>query len=143
MIGENIIALRKIHRVTQEELAEKIGVSRQTLSKWETGESTPDLDKARVLADELGVSLDALASYDPSEFGVPIPPKGKHAFGIVTVGDKGQIVIPAKARKVFNINPGDNLFVLGDEAQGLAIVKAKDFMDLLSQLNRNNRLDKE
>ena len=47
---------------------------------------------------------------------------------MVTVGDKGQIVIPAKARKVFEISPGDQLVVLGDERQGLAIVKSESFL---------------
>ena len=48
-------------------------------------------------------------------------------FGVVTVGDKGQIVIPAKARKLFEILPGDQLVVLGDEGQGLAIMKSEKF----------------
>ena len=53
-------------------------------------------------------------------------------FGMVKVGDKGQIVIPAKARKVFDIKPGDNLIVLGDEAQGIAIIKEKGLLDIIS-----------
>ena len=60
--------------------------------------------------------------------GMPLPPKGKHLFGMVTVGDKGQIVIPAKARKIFEISPGDQLVVLGDERQGLAIMKSESFL---------------
>jgi len=54
--------------------------------------------------------------------------KGKHMFGMVTVGDKGQIVIPVRARRVFHINPGDQLMVLGDEGQGIALVDARLFM---------------
>ena len=46
-------------------------------------------------------------------------PKGKYAW-TVTVGEKGQIVIPKKAREVFDIRPGDNLVILGDESRGLA-----------------------
>lgn len=53
-------------------------------------------------------------------------------FGVVKVGDKGQIVIPIKARKIFDINPGDNLIVLGDESQGIAIIKKKGLIDLLN-----------
>ena len=53
-------------------------------------------------------------------------------FGMVKVGDKGQIVIPARARKIFDIQPGDNLIVLGDEGQGIAIIKEKGLMDLLN-----------
>lgn len=47
-------------------------------------------------------------------------PKGKYAW-TVTVGEKGQIVIPKKARELFDIHPGDNLVLLGDEKRGLAI----------------------
>jgi AbrB family looped-hinge helix DNA binding protein len=50
-------------------------------------------------------------------------PKGKHIFGTVKVGEKGQIVIPKEARELFDIKPGDTLLLLGDEAQGIAIVK--------------------
>ncbi len=55
-------------------------------------------------------------------------PDGKHAFGIVKVGEKGQIVIPKEAREIFDIKPGDSLLVLGDERQnGLAIMKSDVF----------------
>ncbi len=47
-------------------------------------------------------------------------PKGKYAW-TVTAGEKGQIVIPKQAREVFDIHPGDNLVLLGDEDRGLAI----------------------
>lgn len=47
-------------------------------------------------------------------------PKGKYAW-TVTVGEKGQIVIPKQAREFFGIRPGDNLVLLGDEKRGLAI----------------------
>lgn len=46
--------------------------------------------------------------------------KGKYAW-TVTVGEKGQIVIPKQARELFDIRPGDNLLVLGDIDQGIAI----------------------
>ena len=47
-------------------------------------------------------------------------PKGKYAW-TVTVGEKGQIVIPKQAREVFGIEPGDTLLLLGDEKRGIAI----------------------
>lgn len=133
--ADNLIELRKIHNLSQEELAEKIGVTRQTLSKYETGESLPDIEKSKLLADVFSVSLDDLIAYekdDTENLGLAVPPKGKHIFGMVKVGDKGQIVIPAKARKVFDINPGDNLIVLGDEGQGIAIIKEKGLLGLLN-----------
>ena len=45
MLGENLVELRKYHNLSQEELADRIDVSRQTLSKYETGESLPDIEK--------------------------------------------------------------------------------------------------
>ncbi len=60
-------------------------------------------------------------------------PPGKHFFGTVKVGERGQIVIPKKAREVFDIRPGDLLVVLGDESQGIGIAKADVLKDFLAQ----------
>jgi len=139
MFRDNLVHLRKLNRMTQEDVAEKVGVTRQAIAKWESGETVPDLDKCRLLADVFGVSLDDLANYKAEEnLGLDLPPKGKHLFGIVTVGDKGQIVIPAKARKLFDISAGDQLVVLGDEGQGLAIIKAQSFLAMADAV-RNMR----
>ena len=135
MFNENIVRLRKLNQMTQEDIAEEVGVSRQAVAKWESGETIPDLEKCKLLAELFGVSLDDLANYEPDEnLGLATPPKGKHLFGLVTVGDKGQIVIPAKARKLFEISPGDQLVVLGDEGQGIAIVKAESILTLASMV---------
>ena len=132
MFRDNLIELRKMANLSQEELAEKIGVSRQTLSKYATGESLPDIEKCMAIADVFGVTMDDLVHYTKEDnMGLRVPPKGKHIFGMVKVGDKGQIVIPAKARKIFDIQPGDSLIVLGDEGQGIAIIKEKGLLDLL------------
>lgn len=136
MFGDNLIYLRKMHKMSQEELAEKLDISRQTLSKWEIGESLPDIEKCQMLATIFDVSLDELVSYDAESSGLPIPPKGKHVFGVVTVGEKGQIVIPAKARKIFQIDSGDRLIVLGDEGSGIAIIKEKDFLNMATMLRK-------
>lgn len=132
MFKDNLIELRKINNMSQEDLASQIGVSRQTLSKYETGESLPDIDKCSALAKVFGITVDDLINYDKEEnMGVVVPPKGKYMFGMVKVGDKGQIVIPAKARKIFNIKPGDNLVILGDENAGLAILKEEDLLAMM------------
>lgn len=90
------------------------------------------LKKSKAIAVFFGVSLDELVSCKKVEnAGLGIPPKGKYVFGLVKVGEKGQIVLPAKARKVFDINPGDNLLVLGDENSGIAIIKEKSLLSLL------------
>lgn len=135
MFHDNLVQLRKMKKMTQEEIAGELGVSRQAIAKWESGETVPDLDKCRRLAELLEVSLDDLANYEPEHhLGIGLPPKGKHLFGLVTVGDKGQIVIPAKARKLFDIHAGDQLVVLGDEAQGLAILKSETFLALADMI---------
>ena len=137
MFNDNINRLRKLHQMTQEDIAEAVGVSRQAVAKWESGETIPDLEKCRLLAELFGVSLDDLANFEPDDnLGLDAPPKGKHLFGLVTVGEKGQIVIPAKARRIFNINPGDKLVVLGDESQGLAILKANDFLNMANVIKK-------
>ena len=125
MFADNLIQLRKLNHMSQDELADQIGVSRQTLSKYETGESLPDIEKCKRLADVFGVTVDDLINYEKKDS------LGKHIFGMVKVGEKGQIVIPAKARKIFDIRPGDNLIVLGDEGQGIALIKEKGLLDLL------------
>ena len=60
MLSEKIYALRRKSGLSQETLAEKIGVSRQAVSKWETGAATPELDKLRALCACFGVTLDEL-----------------------------------------------------------------------------------
>ena len=138
MFRDNLINLRKMYRLTQEDVAEKVGVTRQSVAKWESGESVPDLDKCRMLADLFRVSLDDLANYEPEDnMGLSVPPRGKHLFGLVTVGDKGQIVIPAKARKIFGISPGDQLLILGDEGLGLAVFKTDSFLEIANAIRLN------
>ena len=138
MFKDNLISLRKMNRLSQEELAEKLGISRQTLSKYETGESVPDIEKCKVIADYFEVLIDDLVNYSEKETGLLVPPKGKHLFGMVKMGDKGQIVIPAKARKIFDLKPGDNLIVLGDEAQGLAIMKEAGLLSMMEAVRSAN-----
>ncbi len=67
---------------------------------------------------------------------------GKHFFGLTKVGAKGQIVIPVGARKIFNIKSGDELLILADENQGIAIVKpelTKQVLDSILKGDKNVR----
>ena len=127
-IADNIMTTRTAAGRTQEQLAEAVGVSRQTVAKWESGETSPDLEHAAALAGALGTTLDALVSFDSGGVGIAVPPRGKHLFGNVKVGERGQIVIPKEARDLFGIKPGDKLVVLGDESQGIALCKEEEFM---------------
>ena len=57
---------------------------------------------------------------------------GRYIFGVVKVGDKGQIVIPKDARKIYDIKPGDALIMLGDE-RGIALLKTEIFQGVIDQ----------
>ena len=57
---------------------------------------------------------------------------GKYIFGVVKVGDKGQIVIPKDARKLYDVKPGDALIVLGDQ-RGMALLKTEIFQTAIDQ----------
>ncbi len=127
-IADNLLTTRTSAHLTQEQLAQAVGVSRQTVAKWESGETSPDLEHAAALAEALGTTVDALVSFDGGSLGIAAPPRGRHLFGNVKVGERGQIVIPKEARDVFGIKPGDKLVVLGEEGQGLALCKEADFM---------------
>ncbi|MGM9599089.1 MAG: AbrB/MazE/SpoVT family DNA-binding domain-containing protein [Faecousia sp.] len=59
-------------------------------------------------------------------------PHGKHIFGTVKVGERGQIVIPKDAREMFHIQPGDTLLVLGDEKNGIVVTRP----EVLSEIAR-------
>lgn len=63
-IGNKILELRKQHNLSQEQLAEKMGVARQTISKWELGETSPDLVQSKLLSQIFNVSLDELTNND-------------------------------------------------------------------------------
>lgn len=139
MFKDNIAMLRRANNLSQEEVAEKINISRQAYAKWERGETVPDIEKCAALAELYNTTLDDLYREQKLPDGQDIlpAPKGKHLFGTVTVNDKGQIVIPKKAREIMQIAPGDDLVVLADEQSGLALVKAswfeKHIMDILAR----------
>lgn len=136
MIGMNLKTLRKINNYTQEEVAEKINVSRQSVAKWENNESVPDINSCVELAKLYNVTLDNLVNHSQESSGITIPPKGKYFFGSVIVGERGQIVIPKEAREVFSIDTGDKLLVLGDEEKGIAIVHQRDLIKFMSDMER-------
>lgn len=135
MIHVNLQTLRKLHKYTQEEVAERIGVSRQAVAKWENGDTLPDIANCKALAALYDITLDNLVNAGDDSSAPLIPPKGKHVFGTVSVGERGQIVIPKKAREVFQIKPGDSLMLLGDEALGgIAMLKTELFLQSIEPL---------
>lgn len=121
--------LRNVSGYSQEEVAEKIGISRQAYAKWEKGETIPDVERCQKLADLYGVTIDSLVNFSAQVGTTKLSPgpKGKHIFGTAKINDRGQIVIPKKARELFGINNGDSIVVLGDESEGIALIKADTF----------------
>ena len=67
--------------------------------------------------------------FDISELG-----KGKYLYGVVTVAERGQIVIPKEARDHFGIKPGDKLLVVGDVKRGLGIIKAEKMKEFAQKI---------
>ena len=128
MLKDNLKILRNMHGFSQEEIAEKIHISRQAYAKWENGSTIPDIEKCSLLAQVYGTTLDGLMKSESTEEVSIIPPapKGKNIWGTVTINDRGQIVIPKDARDRFNLTSGSRLVVLGDE-EGIALISAEKF----------------
>lgn len=129
MLADNLIYLRNIKHFSQEEVAYRIGVSRQAYAKWEKGETLPDIEKCDLLAKLYGTSIDALLHQNDKIGDIKLAPApiGKHIWGTVNIGSKGQIVIPKAARDTFSLKEGDSLIVLGDENEGIALIKRETF----------------
>ena len=128
MLKDNLAMLRNIHGFSQEELAEKINISRQAYAKWERGDTIPDIEKCSRLAQIYGISIDSLVKTEKAEGigAIPPPPKGKNIWGSVTINERGQIVIPKAARNQFAFTGGQRLIVLSDE-EGIALIPAEKF----------------
>ncbi len=125
---DNFRIFRKKSGLTQEDVAEKLGVTRQAVAKWERGETSPDVEFCIMLAEIYGTTVDALlcSSYISEED----DESKKHAFGVVRVNDKGQITLPKKARELFSIKSGDSLLILGEEGRGIAIINLGSVPDM-------------
>ncbi len=115
---------RQRYGYTQEQIAEKLGVSRQAVAKWERGDSLPSIENVIALADLYEVSVDSLVRKIAEK--LPVSEGQKHIFGVTKVGKNGEIILPEKAREVFAIKTGDSLLMLGDEEKGIALLKVPE-----------------
>lgn len=128
MLKDNLLLLRNIFGCSQEEVAGKVGVSRQAYAKWELGETIPNIEKCQLLADLYDVTIDNLINTideTKSEKSFLVP-KGKNIWGSVIINDRGQIVIPKGARDKFDLVEGKRLIVLSDE-EGIALIPSEKF----------------
>ena len=89
MLKDNLVMLRNTLGLSQEEVAEKIGISRQAYAKWEKGVTIPDVEKCNALAKIYGVTVDGLLNFEPviGVENVTPGPGGKHIFGGSNVDD--------------------------------------------------------
>lgn len=133
--------LRNIHGFSQELIAEKIGITRQAYAKWENGQSLPDVEKCRKIADIYNVSIDSLVYTEKTDNGTVISPapRGRNIWGSVVINERGQLVIPKAARDKFGLTDGVRLIVLSDE-EGIALVKASEFEDKMKKVIEYSRM---
>ena len=127
-IAENLRIMRQKYGYTLEALAEIIAVSRQTVAKWEAGDSHPDILNCIKLATLYKVSIDELVNkplhaVQKNDFA---PENGK-ICGTLDVSKEGTIKLPEPVMDMFDIKGGDKVLLLADKAQGLALVKCSRF----------------
>lgn len=133
MLKDNLITLRKLNGYSQGQIAEKIGITRQAYAKWENGSTVPDIGKASQLAKVYGISIDSLMDDNGDSASIiPPAPPGKNIWGTVTIGERGQIVIPKAARDRFGLKGGDRMVVLSDEV-GIALLPAEFFERMVKE----------
>ena len=142
MLKDNLIMLRNMRGFSQEEIAGRIGISRQAYGKWESGATIPDIEKCSLLAEVYGTTIDSLIKTETVEGvgTIPSAPEGKSIWGTVTVNDRGQIVIPKGARDKFGITGGTRLIVAADE-KGIALIPVETFEEGLRKVLEYAHID--
>lgn len=137
MLNQNLKVLRKLNKLTQEQLAEKLMVSRQAVAKWERGDTIPDLFNLMALAKLYDVTLDNLVNHDDESAELSIAPKGKHMLGTLVIREDATVQIPVSALEMFHLEIGDELMLLADEEEGLALVEKQGFMKKMNEIMKN------
>lgn len=127
-IAENLRIMRQKYGYTLEALAEIISVSRQTVAKWEAGDSHPDILNCIKLANLYKVSLDELVNkplhaVQRNDFA----PQNGRICGVLDISDEKTITLPEPVMEMFELRCGDKVLLLADKAQGLALVKCSIF----------------
>ena len=138
MLKDNLLMLRSVYGFSQEEIAKKIGISRQAYAKWETGATTPDIDKCNRLAQVYGTTVDGLLRTENNNDGCALPtaPKGKNIWGAVTMNGRGQIVIPKAARNHFNLHAGQQLILGSEDNEGFILIPSELFEQKLKLMEQ-------
>ena len=127
-ITDNLILMRHKHGYTMEALAEIISVSRQTIAKWESGESYPDIMNCMKLASLYKITLDELV-YKPLREAQEeeLTSDGNKICGVLEITEDGAINLPKPLMEMFDLTPGGKVLLLADKREGIAIVKCSEF----------------
>ena len=127
-IADNLNLMRQKSGYSLEALAEIISVSRQTIAKWELGDSYPDLMNCMKLASLYKVSLDELVNKPMREIQNSDFLSLDNKFGgVIDVSEEGTIRIPDTVLEMFDIHPGEKVLLLADKKQGIALIKCSYF----------------
>ena len=127
-LADNLKMMRNKYGYTLEGMAEIISVSRQTVAKWESGESYPDIINCQKLATLYKVSLDELVNKPLNEMVKDeFDCKNDRICGILDVAENGTIRIPEPVLELFDIHRGEKIMLLADKRQGMALVKCSQF----------------
>ena len=125
MLGERIKQLRKMKRESQETFAKTIGITRQTLAKWEKNKTVPNILEAKRLADCFDMTLDEFLNFEEKEVETAnLGPDTYYVFGKVRMDSQGKVKIPSKARKIFGLKGDNEFLVLGDLERGIELIPA-------------------
>lgn len=130
-IAENLSYLRAKNRYTLEEVADIIGVSRQSVAKWESGGTYPDIENCLKLSMLYKISLDTLVRNSVMFMKKENNESPRYSVDIVKLNDECEIPLPPNACSLFGIEKGDKLLVLADKEQGIALVKCNGMYDVL------------
>ena len=104
-IAYNLTTLRQLNKFSQEEVAERIGVSRQAVAKWEAGQSVPDILNCDALAKLYDVELDDLIHYDQGQTGESIPPKVSTYSELFVWGNAVRLYFPSRPETYSKLSP--------------------------------------
>ena len=127
-ISDNLKLLRYKNGYTLEAIAEIISVSRQSVSKWESGDSVPDITNCVKLASLYKISLDELVNRPLKRvIDNDFVAQEDRICGVIEISQDNAIRIPDSVMEMFDMKCGDKALLLADRKQGIAIVKCSRF----------------
>ena len=127
-IADNLKILRYRNGYTLEALAEIISVSRQSVAKWEAGDSTPDIVNCVKLASLYKISLDELVHRPlKNQVNNDFISENGRICGVLEVSENSTIRLPESVMDLFDIHCGNKVLLLADQKQGIALVKCSQF----------------